>query len=502
MNDPIITQAVAQLTEPTAEQTSKAISNTREALLAEIAQMDSEAVSPRRSLHRRVRSRFLPFTVGVATCMFLALGISWSFLGPARSYAYSQIVDAIQEAKTVHYVTQEKVGGEWSRTREVWYSKTQGLYEWQKDGRGAQLRIDNGERLWVNQEGADEATVGKSVGATGMVEHVLKPLELPVKFTRDYSKDRTVGGASCRCYSAAGDAGELHELWVDAKERLRVARASIKVGGSWEERYRCSVWYDLPIEASRFRPSFSSDVRVVDLTEVFGELFPLEEAVYRTSKHGYDVGVHQLRSVAPSVFLAVVSIRPTAQTRKSVSIDSGRSYAQFAAVKNNDLHNEGVHQKPMLLSHFEADGINVEAYLFKHTHLGQPFSPTKALFTIEIMDNFGVVKSGPLSFDLPLPSIEPQSDAAASTELQQAMEELYTSGLAVEQLPVERVQLTLAPRAPNEKELRERAAISGISVQELRDSKPTLVPRIKPSETNLQQFVDAAKRRIESNLPE
>lgn len=502
MNDSVIISAVAHLTEPSAEQTERAIAKTRETLLAEITQMEVDKMieTPVPAAPRRTPFRLLRRTVGVAACAILAVGISWNYIDSSRSFAFTQMIDAIQNAATAHYVVQDNVDGEWIDTLEVWHSRSQGVYERRRDREGVQVRIDDGSRLWVYREGADQATVAQSVGVTGMLEQIVKPLSLEVKFIRDPSKDRTVEGTHCRYHYSVVDTGELVELWVDKQERCRLALVSIKAHGNWEERRRSSVSYDLPVDANRFRPSFTSDVRIADLSESFGKLFPLDDSIYRTTKHGFEVGVHELRSVSPNAFLAVVSIRPTQETRqRSPREFPGQKYGQFIAVETSDLHEDGIFQKAMSMSHFEADGVCVQAYLFTHTSPGKPLSPTAAVFTIGINDYTEIMKLLPVRFNIPLPSTEQQTCYAMSAELEKAIEELYTKAIAVEQLPVDTVTLSLAPRAMNERELREMAARTLRSVEELRGS--TLVPKVRPSETSLEQFLDTVERRLESKSP-
>ncbi len=63
-------------------------------------------------------------------------------------------------------------------------------------------------------------------------------------------------------------------------------------------------------------------------------------------------------------------------------------------------------------------------------------------------------------------------------------------------------RVLIAPRAPNERELRERAARARISVEEMRGMVGRMVPRVKPSETSFERFLNDVKHRLESRLPE
>ncbi|MGB7344674.1 MAG: hypothetical protein WBD20_10695 [Pirellulaceae bacterium] len=251
--------------------------------------------------------------------------------------------------------------------------------------------------------------------------------------------------------------------------------------------------------AKRFHPTFGSDVRIVDLTEAFAGLFPLEQAIYRTTQHGFDVGLHELRTVSPSAFMAVLSLRPTRETRKQIPLQQpGESFVYFRPVWPDDLRGRGISQETIELSNFEADGIRVHAYVFEHASVGKPFVPDEATFTMEVMAHqlMKLPKSTTIRFNVPLPATNDEAEDTTDVRLEKAIESLYTKAVAVEQLPVDTVALCLAPRAPNEKELQERAALARVKIEDLRGRNLTMVPRVKPSETTLDRYLSEIKIQL------
>src|SRR5687767_11587184 len=248
--------------EPTAEETARAVSRTRAALLA-------AAVEPANSPPDRRAKRLAYLAIATAAGLLVLLAGLAQINAPS-ALAWSDAVRRMVGAKSLHCVVEERTpAGQWIRSWEMKYDQQRGFLELHYDQQGlARSEFDNGESHWVHRRGQKVATRQLGLSAAAQLERLLNPLAISSSLEAEPAKDEVIDGAPCRCFTATEPQHQSRvSVWVDENKRLRRALVDQQIDGQWVTGSQANVAYDVEFDPLAFEPRFEEGVKVVDLTK-------------------------------------------------------------------------------------------------------------------------------------------------------------------------------------------------------------------------------------------
>jgi len=204
---------------------------------------------------------------GIAAAAVLALGL-YLLLGRGRATLYDQVMGALGEVQTVHFVDAAIRDGRWAKRVELWYKQDAGVAAtvWQ-GGQVTFQRIDNGEHAWIVAAGSELGQRSPSTGALRVVADLLQTGLFTRDFVRVPREDKAVEGMPWRAYSLSNGTGTVRLLaWLDEASRVRAweKRRLVKDGG-WETYRTGTIEYDVTPDPTLFQPDFAPDVNIVDV---------------------------------------------------------------------------------------------------------------------------------------------------------------------------------------------------------------------------------------------
>jgi len=256
-----------------------AVARIEEGVLRQLAQVQPEGGLP--APHRPaaaaawdvVRTQLLRWPLlrnprtGMAAAAVLVLGLYLLF-GRGRATLYDQVMEALDEVRTVHFVDAAVRDGRWAKRVELWYNRDAGVAAtiWQ-DGQMTFQRIDNGEHAWIYAAGSELGQRSPSRGALRVVADLLQTGLFIRDFVRVPREDRAVEDVPWRAYSLSNGTGTVHLLaWLDEVQRVRAwEKRRLLKDGAWETYRTGTIEYDVTPDPALFQPDFAPEVNIVDV---------------------------------------------------------------------------------------------------------------------------------------------------------------------------------------------------------------------------------------------
>jgi len=303
------------------------------------------------------------------------------FFGNGQATLYAQVVEALENARTIHAVTKNLDNGQWEKNTEVWYEHGKGIVEtsW-RDGQKTYIRIDNGKYMWVYRAGDDFAKRSKTIDPMGVARKLLQVDSFRKQAIRDPSEDKVVNGIRYLAYVRSNPENTYRILtWLDEAKRVRGwEKIRLLDTGQWETYRIVEVEYNVELSPKVFTPSFGEDVEIVELDTKLDEHFDLDDALFTKEELGLIFAVHELVRCDEGLIFAVSSIRPTDTWRDTARAESGRfgvwHYGSFqfgSSWKRLDNYGRGRSYQPISLAEVYQADLQVTWTLF----LPQGFEP-------------------------------------------------------------------------------------------------------------------------------
>jgi hypothetical protein len=239
----------------------------------------------------------------------------------SQTTLYAQVVKALENARTIHVVSNAMIDGQWKKVVEIWYQKGIGEKRilWHRGKED--VRIDDGEHVWEYASGDDFAVQRKSTGHIQLpgeirdVQRYLKACE------RDATGDKVIDGFSCELYIATRQ-DDTHRtrmmFWVDQQKRLRRFEEYVLQNGEWMADELGEVEYDTKLDPGIFTADFGVDIKVFEGDKILEEHFRLDKAIYVKEALGLIFAVHKVERCEGNMPYVVCSIRPTEETKRKV----------------------------------------------------------------------------------------------------------------------------------------------------------------------------------------
>ena len=200
---------------------------------------------------------------GLAAAAILALSL-YLLLGRGRTTLYDQVMGALDQVQTLHFVDAAVRDGRWDKRVELWYNREAGVAAtvWQGD-QVAFHRIDNGEQVSLHAAGSEMGQRSPSTGALRVVADLLQTGLFTRDFVRVPREDRAVEGTPWRAYSLSNGTGTVRLLaWLDAARRVRAwEKRRLLNDGVWETYRTGTIEYDVTPDPALFQPG----VNIVDV---------------------------------------------------------------------------------------------------------------------------------------------------------------------------------------------------------------------------------------------
>ncbi len=496
--------AAFALLEPTADESARAVSRTRAALLARgLEQNLTLPPTPAKSLaqpadrsscnfpaiaRRSSRRAYLVLTVA---CLILVFG-GLAIFNSSSAFAWNDVIRRMTEAKTLQCVVESLMpDGRWKKSWEMQYDRQRGFVERHYDKQGlARTEINDGSSHWVQRRGQKLVTRERGISAAAQLEKLLNPLVQSRSFQPEPANQEVINGTPCRCLTAIDEPSHSRvSIWIDENQRLRRARIEQMIDGRWVTSSRVQVTYDVDISAVAFKPAFDADEKIVDLQELFDATFPLNQAVHREEQFGYQFAIHDLQRLDDYQYFMVVSFRPTDETRKKLQLRRAEvAGTLFPSLRRELLPPSAVqHESLQPLATARANGVVVSAYLgeLRGVEL-PPMTRARPQFKLnahaKLWKEFGAFND--ILFDVPLPdNVTTQAVVCRS---------LYDTIATLEAIPLD--ELSLHDPLDN-RELTSTETRGGVTLKTVRKHQP------KPSEIPFELFYEHLQKQHQTSHP-
>jgi len=318
-----------------------------------------------------MKSRITKFG-SAAAIIFCVLGLL-VFFGNGETL-YAQVIKAIENAHTIHAVTENLDNGQWEKNTEVWYDRNKGVVEtsWDK-GEKTYMRIDNGQHMWKYRAGDNFAKRSKTIDPMGVARKLLNVDSFKKQAIREPSEDKVVNGIRYLAYIRSNPENTYRVLtWLDEANRVRGwEKMRLLDSGRWETYRIGEVEYDVELSPQIFIPDFGEDVEIADVDTKLDEHFDLKDALFAKEELGLIFAVHELVKCDEGLIFAVSSIRPANTWRDTAQSESGRSgdwhYGSFqfgSSWKRLDNYGRGLSYQPIRLAEIYQAGLQVRWTLF------------------------------------------------------------------------------------------------------------------------------------------
>ena len=268
------------------------------------------------------------------------------FFGTGQATLYAQVMEAFQQAKTIHAVGYSFEDGQKKKAHELWYQQNLGLRTEEISHGKARTRLDDGRHEWEYLQGNDFAVQTKSTRKMRLPREITEPSRYLKECTRDPDGDMEIDGSACSMYTHTHPGDDERPairsmMWIDAQMRFRRYEEQELVGGLWQGIESATISYDIPIERRLFTADFGPDIGILKPQDSIKNLFPLDGAIATKQVLGMVFAVHELKRNGDYVF-TTCSIRPTEDIRQSYRPDD-KHYGHFDLTswwqrkKNGDL---------------------------------------------------------------------------------------------------------------------------------------------------------------------
>lgn len=303
------------LLEPSAENSAMAVEKARAALLAPRA---SGQHIPRPQKRRWTR-------LAVAAAVLLVAGLVWFGL-PQNDRLWAQVIRQLASAESVRVVSETvKPGAGWQVDRASTFARDFGFKEQHfLDGELIQTDIDDGTHHWSVRGQHKIVTQSESVEFTRSLQHLLNPLNSPIKFSRMTDQDQVIDGTKYFCYRSETENHRI-SIWVDSNERARRGIVESNASGKWTVERRINLAFEIEVDQDSFHPPRGDEYKIVNVGDLFEELFSLESAVHHEEKLGYQLAIHDVKRINDVEYYVLMSFRPTNETLAKLNLKRGES---------------------------------------------------------------------------------------------------------------------------------------------------------------------------------
>jgi hypothetical protein len=269
-----------------------------------------------------------------AVAAVIMAGVFLFFVSSQRSL-YAQVTKSIESAKTIHVISESLKDGKWSKTSEVWYGADQGIVEssW-KNGERSHIRIDNGQYMWIYNQGNSFAKRSKTVDPIGVAKKILNTEKFKNDAVREPSKDKVVNSVNYSAYTLSNPKKTWQMTsWLDDNNRVRCwEKMRLLESGQWRKYRIAKVTYDIELDSKVFLPDFGKDVEIFEVGKKMVGHFKLDEAIFIKEELGLVFAIHELVKCDAGL-MAVSSIRPADKWKHLAKTREGRiaiyNYASY-----------------------------------------------------------------------------------------------------------------------------------------------------------------------------
>ncbi len=287
-------------------------------------------------------------------------------VGDGQQTLYAQVVEALEQARTLHVVAKEYRDGRWFKDHEIWYDREAGIIEEERYEGRTDVRIDNGRYEWRYAVGGELVAQLRSYRDNDEIARNLCAEWLRYEPNRVPSGDGAIDGVPCKMYVLSKLLERKVSIWVDGKNHVRQIEQAIELRGQKTE-YRATVEYDVVIAQNRFSPKFGPDMKVINPREWIEERYPLDTAIFTRKCLGFVFAVHELKTCENGLIYLVCSNRLSEQTRREIGTGHPWTYYGqsdlWGRYDKSGLYLEAS-DDPILLSGMTHDGIRISWYLF------------------------------------------------------------------------------------------------------------------------------------------
>lgn len=379
--------------------------------------------------------------IAAAAVIIGAFG-SYLFFGWGQATIYAQVIEAIENARTIHAVTKSLNNGQWEKDAEVWYENGKGIVEtgW-RNGEKTLTRIDNGQYSWEYHAGNDYARRSNTIDPIGVARKLLNVDSFKKQAIRESDKDKIVDGTRYIAYVLSSPQNNYRILtWLDETNRVRGwEKIHLLDNGQWETYRIGEVEYNIVLNPKVFTPNFGEDVKIVELDNMLDLYSDLDEALFTREELGLIFAVHELVRCEGDLIFAISSIRPIDTWRKRVgSSDSAAwnygSYHFGSAWKRFDNYGRGRSFQQVDLGEIYYAGLQVKWTLFFPQGF-EPEGPEECEFEV-YLSTIGSLRDKRTKEGLPTEQrFKPMAILPLpkeQTALQQIMDATYSSLLELE----------------------------------------------------------------------
>jgi len=340
-----------------------------DALEAQAKSKKVERASARYHIWRTIMKS--PITKLTTAAAVLVVGLFF-LVGDGQQTLYAQVVEALEQARTIHVLIKEYRDGRWFKDHEMWYDREAGIIEQERYEGRTDVRIDNGRYEWRYAEGRELVAQLKSYRDNDEIARDLCAGWLRYEPKRVPSGDVVIDGVSCKMY-VLSDMGHKVSIWVDDKNHVRKIEQATEISGQ-KTKSHATVEYDIVIDQNRFSPKFGPDVKVINPRELIEEQYPVDTAIFTRSSLGFVFAVHKLQRCEGGLKYLVCSNRLADETRKEIG--TGHPWTYYGQSDLFDRYDEtGTYDHPVLLGRVKHDGVEISWYMLLPSDDGARQSP-------------------------------------------------------------------------------------------------------------------------------
>ena len=304
-----------------------------------------------------------PITKLAAVAAVLIVGLVF-LVGDGQQTLYAQVVEALEQVRTIHIGIKEYRDGQWFKDHEIWYDREAGIVEEERYEGRTDVRIDNGRYEWRYAEGNELIAQLKSYRDNDEIARNLCAEWLRHDPSRVPSGDVVIDGMRCEMY-VLSDRGDKVSIWVDGKNHVRQVEQVTELSGQKIE-FRATVEYDIVIAQNRFSPKFGPEVKLINPREWIEEQYPLDTAIFTRKCLGFVFAVHELKTCENGLKYLVCSTRLSNEVSDEIS--DGHPWNYYGQSELWGRYNKSgdyleASDDPMLLARMTHDGVRINWYL-------------------------------------------------------------------------------------------------------------------------------------------
>jgi hypothetical protein len=270
------------------------------------------------------------FAAALAATVLLGVGLWLAIGGGDGGSLYAQVVQALAEVRTVHFVaTNFDEHRTPSPAGEGWYERGVGIHMTVKVGLPMAMEFtgpitvyDDGKQMLTVTAADPTPRRAASVGLSDALTMALLTDRAIDGAARDAAGDMVIDGDRCRMFFRRSDhpGTPSGRYWIDAQNRVRrVEHVTSDDHSGWRVLQRVEVQYDVPVDRSLlvYTPpttAIASTTKPIDIDATVNQLLSLDRAILTKEVFGLILAVHEVRPCTDGSILVLSSLRPTKAT--------------------------------------------------------------------------------------------------------------------------------------------------------------------------------------------